>query len=51
MYVLATSIQGCTEKKLSILQMSLGMMGFGQQSGLWQSATKQITIEKELSKR
>lgn len=30
MHILATFIQDCTEeKKLSILQMSLGVMGFG----------------------
>ena len=46
MYVFATSIQECAEeKKLSMLQMSLGIMGFGQQSGLWQSAAKRVTMK------
>lgn len=44
MYVFATYIQ---EKKSSILKMSIGIMGFGQQSGHWQSATEQMT-EKDL---
>lgn len=47
MYVYATFIQ---EKKLSKLKISLRTMGFGQQSGHWQSATEQMT-EKELSQQ
>lgn len=49
MYVFATFMQGSTEeKKPPILKIPLGMMGFGQQSGHWQSATEQM-VEKELS--
>lgn len=45
MHMFATYFQ---EKKPSILKMSLGTVGFGQQSGRWQSATEQMT-EKDLS--